>query len=113
MLETVIDCVWILQVMFYTAGQAEALHDMKGYGFTVTHSFSWPYDTTMHCSDCSIKKLTITNCLLLWVFSVIKKARDDYIKRLNDSYDRGLNKVADRCTHYIVYPSILMILYIE
>lgn len=53
------------KVMFYTASQAEALHDMKSYGFTVTHNFSWP---------------------------VIKKARDDYIKRLNAAYDRGLEK---------------------
>ena len=71
--------------MFYTAGQAEALHDMKDYGFTVTHDFSWPYDMIITGNELLV--------IVLWMFRVIKKARDDYIKRLNAAYDRNMEKV--------------------
>lgn len=57
------------KVMFYTAMHSEMLHDREDYGFksTGTTTFDW---------------------------SVVKKKRDAYIKRLNGIYDRNLDKAA-------------------
>ncbi|ELT92765.1 hypothetical protein CAPTEDRAFT_228039 [Capitella teleta] len=54
------------KVMFNTAMHAEMIHDHKDYGFDVTvNKFDW---------------------------SVIKKKRDDYVKRLNGIYEGNLKK---------------------
>lgn len=54
------------KVMFNTAMHAEFIHDHKDYGF-----------------DVELKKFD---------WSVIKKSRDDYVKRLNDIYATNLGK---------------------
>jgi glutathione reductase (NADPH) len=52
------------KVMYYTARSAEMLHDVKDFGFDVEYKgFDW---------------------------SVIKKSRDEYIKRLNEIYKNNL-----------------------
>ncbi|CAI8021486.1 Glutathione reductase, mitochondrial, partial [Geodia barretti] len=56
------------KVMFYTSSHMEYIHDHADYGFTVSDAkFNW---------------------------GTIKKARDDYVKRLNDIYFANLQKDA-------------------
>ena len=70
--------------MFFTAAHSEFLHDHKDYGFTVSdYKFDWRWaDIAMSVSS-AYSILT----------SVVKKSRDEYIKRLNGIYFSNLDKV--------------------
>ena len=75
----------------------EYIHDHADYGFTVSDAkFNWGSVSlfridTLHYFTSSISTI-----------STIKKARDDYVKRLNDIYFANLQKVCMQSHHFII-----------
>ena len=108
--------------MFLTASHMEYIHDHADYGFTVSDvKFDWGSVPlyNLHYGLCAIPlspspspspsppplslsfhAVNIAHYLLAGVCSTIKKARDEYIKRLNGIYFANLQKVKLLCHHF-------------